>query len=74
MDFISGMKTKEKPKKKKWETKDPTYQTHTYGNEGKCPFKIEWTKYFNPMEGRDQIMFLYTEPRTKKICKYRILR
>jgi len=74
MDFISGMKTKEKPKKKKWKTKDPTWNAHTYGNEDKCPFEIEWVKYYNAMEGRDQIMFLYKDRKSKKICKYRILR
>ena len=67
------MKTKEKPKKKKWETKDPTWSTHTYGNERKSPFDVEWVKYYNAIEGRDQIIFLYTEPRTKKIYKYRIM-
>jgi len=41
---------------------------------GKTPFDIEWVKYFNPAEGRDQIMFLYTDKETHKICKYRILR
>ena len=74
MDFINGMKTKEEPKKKKWKTQDPTWETHTYGNERKSPFDLEWLKYYNAMEGRDQIMILYKEPRTKKICKYRILR
>ena len=68
------MKTKEKPKKKKWKTKDPSWNAHTYGNQRKAPFDLEWVKYYNPMEGRDQIMFLYKEPTTKKICKYRILR
>ena len=68
------MKTKEKPKKKKWKTKDPSWNAHTYGNQRKAPFDLEWVKYYNPMEGRDQIMFLYKEPTTKKIRKYRILR
>ena len=70
----SSKNIKEKPKKKKWKTKDPTWDTHTYGNERKTPFDLEWVKYYNPMEGRDQIMFLYKEPTTKKIRKYRILR
>ena len=68
------MKIKEKPKKKKWKTKDPSWDAHTYGNQRKAPFDLEWVKYYNPMEGRDQIMFLYKEPTTKKIRKYRILR
>ena len=63
---------KEKPRKKKWKTKDPTYNTHTYGND-KNPFNIEWVKYYNPVEGRDQIIFLYSDKRTKKIIKHRIL-
>lgn len=66
------MKTKEKPKKKKWETKDPTYHTHTYGNE-KNPFDIEWVKHYNEKEGKDQIIFLYCAKGSKNIVKYRIL-
>ncbi len=41
---------------------------------GKNPFNIEWIKYYNAAEGRDQIIFLYTDKRTKKICKHRVLR
>ena len=67
------MKTKEKPKKKKWKTKDPTWETHTYGNDRKAPFDIEWLKYYNPMEGKDHILFIYKAKRGKKIYKYRIL-
>ena len=74
MDFINGMKIKEKPKKKKWKTKDPTWNAHTYGNEEKCPFEIEWVKYYNAMEGRDQIIFLYKDRKSRSICKYRIMR
>jgi hypothetical protein len=51
-----------------WDTTD------LYRNNEKNPFKIEWVKYFNPMEGRDQIMFLYCDKNTGKIIKYRILR
>ena len=40
----------------------------------KNPFKIEWLKYYNPVEGRDQIIFLYKESPRGRICKYRILR
>jgi hypothetical protein len=67
------MKIKEKPKKKKWRTKDPTWDTYTYGNERKAPFDVEWLKYYNPMEGKDQILLLYKNKRTKKIHKYRVL-
>tara|TARA_Y100000310_G_scaffold146412_1_gene145723 strand:+ start:856 stop:1059 length:204 start_codon:yes stop_codon:yes gene_type:complete len=67
------MKIKEKPRKKRWKTKDPTWETQTYGS-GKTPFEIEWLKYYNPVEGRDQILFLYKDKKTKGICKYRILR
>ena len=66
------MKTKEKPKKKKWKTKDPTWNTHTYGNENKIPFDIKWVKHYNEMEGKDQIIFLYCTKGSKKIVKYRI--
>ena len=51
-----------------WDTSD------LYRNTSKFPFDIEWMKYFNPVEGRDQIMFLYADKETKKIIKYRILR
>ena len=60
-------------KRKIHKTPDPTYNVHTYG-QGKIPFDVEWVKYHNPMEGRDQIIFLYTDKRTKKICKHRVLR
>ena len=64
-------KVKKKPIKKKdgsWDTSD------LYRNTSKNPFDIEWIKYFNPMEGRDQIMFLYSDKETKRIVKHRILR
>ena len=64
---------KEKTKKKTHKTADPHYHVHTYG-QGKNPFNIEWFKYFNPMEGRDQIMFNYESKETGDIVKHRILR
>jgi hypothetical protein len=51
-----------------WDTTD------LYRNAERNPFKIEWLKYFNPVEGRDQIMFLYSDRDTGKIIKHRILR
>ena len=65
-----------KTKRKIHKTKDPTWDTHTYSgsNASKYPFDTEWVKYFNPVEGRDQIMLLYSCKETKKIMKYRILR
>lgn len=63
-------KVKKKPTKKKdgsWDTRD-LYRC------GKSPFDIEWLKYYNPAEGRDQILFLYKDKISKKICKYKILR
>ena len=51
-----------------WDTTD------LYRNAERNPFKIEWLKYFNPVEGRDQIMFLYSDRDTGKIVKHRILR
>tara|TARA_B100000676_G_C17559748_1_gene571633 strand:+ start:191 stop:397 length:207 start_codon:yes stop_codon:yes gene_type:complete len=64
---------KRKPKRKSHKTSDPTWNTHTYGNH-KNIFDIEWMKYFNPIEGRDQILFLYSCKETKKIRKYRVMR
>tara|TARA_Y100001973_G_C5156766_1_gene311190 strand:- start:1022 stop:1225 length:204 start_codon:yes stop_codon:yes gene_type:complete len=65
---------KKKIKKKSHKTLDPTWNTVTYGNSGKNPFDIEWLKYFNKAEGRDQVIFLYKEKETGKIVKHRILR
>jgi len=65
------MKTKKKISKKKdgsWDTSD------LYRDTNKNPFKIEYIKYFNPAEGRNQIIFLYSCKKTKRIIKYRILR
>ena len=69
------MKTK-KPKAKKRIHKgvDGRWDTRDLYRSGKNPFDIEWMKYFNPVEGRDQIMFLYSDKETHKICKWRILR
>ena len=66
----------QKPKAKKVHVRDDGSwdTTDLYKNTGKDPFKIEWIKYFNPMEGRDQIMFLYSDKNTVRIIKYRILR
>jgi len=63
---------KTKIKKKPHKTSDPNYEVHTYG-QGKNPFDIEWLKYYNPIEGRDQILFLYTDKLSGKIVKHRIL-
>ena len=65
------MKSK-KAKKKIHKTSDPHYDVHTYG-QGENPFDIEWLKYYNKVEGRDQIIFLYVDKETKKPVKYRIL-
>ena len=64
---------KKKVKKKMHKTSDPTWETQTYGNSSKIPFNMEWLKHYNPMEGKDQIIFLYTDKRTKKIAKHRVL-
>ena len=66
------MKTK-KVKRKMNKTPDPKYKVQTYG-QGKNPFDMEWIKYYNPIEGRDQIVFLYIDKSSKKTVKYRILR
>ena len=65
------MKAKKKPTKKKdgsWDLSD------LYRNSDRYPFDIEWLKYYNAMEGRDQILFVYKDKETKRIIKYRILR
>lgn len=63
-----------KAKKKVYKTLDPSWDTYTYSGPSESPFDIEWLKYYNTVEGRDQILFLYTDKKTKKICKYRALR
>jgi hypothetical protein len=35
------------------------------------PFDIEWIKHYNPMEGKDQIIFIYKNKKNKKIAKWR---
>ena len=67
------MKTK-KVKKKVHRKNDGSWDTSDLYRSGKSPFDIEWIKYYNEAEGRDQILFLYKDKLTKKIFKYRILR
>ena len=68
------MKTKEKPKKKLIKKEDGSWDTTDLYKSGKNPFSIEYLKFYNQMEGRDQILFLYKDRKTKIVCKYRILR
>jgi hypothetical protein len=63
-----------KAKRKIHKTSDPNWDTHTYSGPSKFPFKMEMVKYYNPAEGRDQILFLYLDKETNKIVKYRTLR
>jgi len=65
---------KNKTKKKVHKKPDGSWDLSDLYRSGKNPFDIEWIKYFNPMEGRDQIVFLYSSKETKKIVKHRILR
>ena len=67
------MKTKRNTKKKMHKTSDPHYKVQTYG-QGKNPFNVEWVKYYNSVEGRDQIIFLYKNKENDDIVKYSILR
>ena len=69
MDFKNGMKTKEKPKKKLVKKDDGSWDTSDLYKSDKAPFEMEWLKYYNPMEGRDQILFLYKDRITKRISK-----
>ena len=64
------MKVKRKISKKN----DGSWDTSDLYRSGKNPFNIEWIQYYNPAEGRDQIIFLYSDKQTKKIIKHRILR
>ena len=72
---VDDIPKREKPKKKPKRRKDGSWDTtDLYRNSDRYPFEIEWLKYFNPKEGRDQIVFLYKDRKTKKIIKHRILR
>ena len=71
---VDDMPKREKPKKKPIKKKDGSWDTSDLYRSGRNPFNIEWVKYYNPVEGRDQIMFLYSDKETKKIIKHRILR
>ena len=68
------MKTKESPKLKPHKKRDGSWDTTDLYKAGKNPFDIEWIKYYNPAEGRDQVIFLYVGKEDNKIYKYRILR
>ena len=57
---------KEKPRKKKWKTKDPSWDTQTYGA-GKSPFNMEWVKM--EVNGGTKIFFLHTSKESGKIVK-----
>jgi len=61
-------------KKKPHKKSDGSWDTSDLYKSGGNPFDIEWVKYYNPVEGRDQILFLYSDKETKSIIKYRILR
>jgi hypothetical protein len=65
---------KNKTKKKIGKKSDGFWDTSDLYRSGRNPFNIEWIKYYNSVEGRDQIIFLYTDKKTKKIIKHRILR
>ena len=72
---VDDIHRKEKPKKKPIKKEDGSWDlSDLYRNSDRYPFEIEWLKYFNPMEGRDQIVFLYKDKKTKKIIKHGILR
>ena len=69
------MKKEHKIKKKITKKNDGSWDTSDlYRNTSKFPFNIEWLKYFNPMEGRQQIVFIYTDKETNKIVKHRVMR
>ena len=63
-----------KTKRKRHKTADPHYSTYTYSGHSKNAFDMEWIKYYNPIEGRDQILFLYKDKADGSIVKYRTMR
>ena len=68
------MKNMKKTKRKRHKTSDPSWDTHTYGAAStRNMFDVEWIKYYNKAEGRDQIIFLYKDKESGEIIKHRIL-
>ena len=65
--------SKQKTKKKVHKKPDGSWDLSDLYRSGKNPFNIEWIKYYNQAEGRDQIIFLYTDKKTGEIIKHRIL-
>jgi hypothetical protein len=70
----TGEVKKGKSKRKLTKHVDGSWDTSDLYRAGKNPFDMEWIKYYNPVEGRDQILFLYLDKETGRICKHRILR
>lgn len=70
------MKTKAKKKSPKVKKRLQKSLRGEWGTreQGKNPFNIDWVKFYNKREGRDMIIFLYSDKRSKKIVKHRILR
>ena len=62
-----------KTKRKRHKTSDPHYNVHTYSG-FKNAFDVEFVKYYNQVEGRNQVIFLYKDKNDGKIVKYRIMR
>ena len=58
-----------KSKKKVSRRKDGSWDTSDLYKCSFNPFTIEWLKIYNSIEGRDQILFLYKDKKTKKIIK-----
>lgn len=68
-------KKKMRTKKKVHQKRDGSWDTSDlYRNTDKYPFNIEWMKYYNPIEGRDQIIFLYIDKETNRVIKHRVMR
>ena len=65
---------KNKTKRKVHRKPDGSWDTSDLYRTSGDPFDMEWIKYYNPVEGRDQVLFLYKDKETKKIIKHRILR
>ena len=66
--------TMKKVKRKIIKKKDGSWDTSDlYRNTSKFPFNIEWLKRYNQAEGKDQVVFIYTDKNTHKIIKHRIL-
>jgi len=63
--------TRLKKKRKLGKNKDGSWDTSDLYKSGKNPFDIEVLTYFNSLEGKDIIIYLYKDKETGEIRKWK---